>query len=141
MADRITLTLPDDIQAEVQRIADIQAESIEDVLIERLRTAILPLSMQNELNALHYLSDDALKTIAKEQVSDDIQERANHLLQLNNSGKITEPEYVELIQMNVRADELMLRKAEASSILRKRGYNFSQADFLPDISFHPPNLT
>ena len=31
MADRITLTLPDDIQAEVQRIADIQAESIKDV--------------------------------------------------------------------------------------------------------------
>lgn len=132
MVDKITLALPDDIQEEAQRLAEFQAQPIEDILIDRLRTGMLPIAIQNELNALKYLSDDALRTIAKEQLSDNLQERFHNLLDCNNLGTITDTELKELHQLNARADELMLRKAEASSILRKRGHNFSQEDFLPN---------
>lgn len=132
MVDKITLALPDDIQEAAQRLAKFQEQLIEDILIDRLRTSMLPIDVQNELNALKYLSDDALWTIAKEQLEDNLQVQFHVLLERNNLGILTDIELNELNQLNARADELMLRKAEASSILRKRGHNFSQEDFLPN---------
>ena len=57
------------------------------------------------------------------------QTRAQVLMDRNSSGQISDQDYVELEQLVQRADRLMLRKAEAASILRKRGHTFAQADF------------
>jgi butyrate kinase len=47
----------------------------------------------------------------------------------NSRQQITADEYAELEQLAQRADQLMLRKAEAAAILKQRGYQFSQSDF------------
>lgn len=129
MADQIILTVPEDISLRARQIAENTAQPVEQVLIEHLKSlSILPPDEQAELDALRYLSDDALWTIAREQMPDNAQTRAHSLM---DKHALSNEEQAELDKLVERADRLMLRKAEASAILRKRGYPFSQQDFLP----------
>jgi hypothetical protein len=49
----------------------------------------------------------------------------------NSRGVMTDEEHGELEKLVERGDRLMLRKAEAAAMLRKRGHTFTQKDFLP----------
>lgn len=131
MTDQIILTIPEEISALARQIAKTTDQPVEAVLIDHLKTltAPLPLEIQGELDALHHLSDDALWTIAREQMPDDVQAYAHSLMDKNSRGTISDEEYAELGRLVERADRLMLRKAEASAILRERGFAFSQKDF------------
>jgi hypothetical protein len=129
--DPITLTLPDDIAARIRQIAETTSQSVEEVILEHLRDlpVRLPLDQQAELDVLPQLSDDALWTIAREQVPDAVQARARTLMDRNNHGTITDDEAAELEQLVQRADHVMVRKAEAAHLLRQRGHHFEQSDF------------
>jgi hypothetical protein len=136
MADQIVLVLPDDIAARARQIAETKSLPVEQVLIDYLKTLSAPLpelppADQAELDALHHLSDDALWTIAREQMPDDAQTRAHALMDKNSRGTLTEAEQDELDKLVERGDRLMLRKAEAAVILKARGYPFTQKDFKP----------
>jgi len=91
---------------------------------------VLPPDTQVELAALHHLSYDALWTIAREQMPEDVQARAHALMDKNSGNVMTDEEHAELEKLVERGDRLMLRKAEAAALLRKRGYTFAQKDFL-----------
>jgi hypothetical protein len=123
MTNAIILTIPEDISARARQIAESRDQSAEQVLIDHLKTLppSLPPDIQAELDALRHLSDDALWTIAREHMPDDPQSRTNELLDRNSRGLITDDEYIELENLVERADRLMLRKAEAASLLRQRG--------------------
>lgn len=131
MADRITLTLPDELSARVRRIAESREQSVEEVLLEHLRTLSAPLpalspDQQAELDALQSLSDDALWTIARERMPEEVERRAHALMEQNSTGAISEAERVELEQLVERADRLMLRKAEAAALLKGRGQDITK---------------
>jgi hypothetical protein len=49
----------------------------------------------------------------------------------NSRSVMTDAEHVELEKVVARGDRLMLRKAQAVAMLRKRGHTFTQKDFLP----------
>lgn len=129
MTDQIVLTIPEDITVRARQIAETTEQPVEQVLIEHLKTLSTPLppEEQAELDALHHLSDDALRTIAREQMPDDAQARAHDLMDRNSRGTITDEERAELEKLVGRADRLMLRKAEAAAILKERGYSFYTA--------------
>jgi hypothetical protein len=136
MSDQIVLTIPEDISARARQIAETTEQPVEQVLIDHLKSLSIPLPAlppeeQAELDALHQLSDDALWTIAREQMPDDVQTRAHALMDKNSRGTITDDERAELEKLVERADRLMLRKAEASAILRERGNPFTRKDFKP----------
>jgi hypothetical protein len=125
MADQIVLVLPDDIAARARLIAETTSRPVEEVLIDYLKTLsaplpVLPPDEQAEIDALHHLSDDALWTIAREQMPDDVQARAHELLDKNSMDTISDQEQTELERLIDRGDRLMLRKAEAAAILRDR---------------------
>lgn len=127
-----TLTIPDSVYDRAKRIAQETAQPVEDVLLhqlDKLEEPALPPDQQAELDALRHLSDDALWTIAREQMPEAIEARAHTLMDKNSLRQITDEEYAELEQLSQRADGLMLRKAEAASILRERGYPFTQDDY------------
>lgn len=128
MTDQIILNLPDDIATRAREIAASTSQPLEQVLIDHLKTLMLPQDEQAELDALHHLSDDALWTIAREQMPDDVQKRAHELM---DKKMLSESEASELEKLVQRADQLMLRKAEAATILQERGYPFKQEDFKP----------
>jgi hypothetical protein len=136
MTEQITLTLPEDISARVRQIAETTSQPVEQIVLDHLKSLSiqlppLPPDDQAELDALHHLSDDALWTIAREQVPEDAQARAHTLMDRNSRGIITNAEADELEKLVQRADRVMLRKAEAAAILKERGFAFSQNDFRP----------
>jgi uncharacterized protein (DUF1684 family) len=136
MTDQITLTLPEDISARVRQISETTSQPVEQIVFDHLKSLSIQLPPlrpddQVELDALHHLSDDALWTIAREQVPEDAQARAHTLMNKNSLGTITDAEAVELEKLVQRADRVMLRKAEAATILKERGFAFSQKDFRP----------
>jgi hypothetical protein len=68
----------------------------------------------------------------REQLPQTVQNRAHDLMERNNLDSLTETEQMELQRLVERADGVMLRKAEAMSILRQRGFDVTQKDFLID---------
>lgn len=133
MSDQIILNLPDDISERAKRIAQDTAQPLEAVLINHLRSLPSPLPQlepeeQAEINALKHLSDDALWTIAREQLPENIETRAHQLM---DKTILNDEESDELDAYVKRADRLMLRKAEAAYLLTSRGYSFTQQDYQP----------
>jgi hypothetical protein len=136
MADLIILKVPDDIAVRARQIAETVAQPVEQLLLDHLKTLaaplpVLPPDTQVELDALQHLSDDALWTIAREQLPEDVQTRAHTLMDKNSRGVMTDEEHGDLEKLVERGDRLMLRKAQAAAVLRKRGHTFTQKDFLP----------
>ena len=136
MTDLITLQVPEEISVRARQIAEIMAQPVEQVLLDHLKTLsaplpVLPPDARAELEALHQLSDDALWTIARAQMPEDVQTCAYALLEKNSRGAITDEEHTELEKLVERGDRLMLCKAEAAAILRARGYSFTPKDFKP----------
>lgn len=136
MADHpIMLTVPEEIYARLRQVAETTAQPIEQVMLDQLKTAFvqpspaLPPDEQAELDALRYLSDDALWTIAAEQMPESVQARMQVLMDRNNFGEITPEEYKELEELVERGNRLMVRKAEAAVLLKRRGLPFEQRDF------------
>lgn len=123
-----TLTVPPHIVEQARRVAEGKALSVEYVLIHELENAfetpfsLLPEDERRELEALTFLSDDALWTIAREQMPMDKQERMSLLMDANSRGTITPPEHAELSQLVEDGQRLMLRKGQAAALLTQRGY-------------------
>lgn len=130
----ITLTVPDYVYDRARQVAEATAQPVEQVLRQPILEAFteplpkLPPDEAAELAALHQLSDDALRTIAREQLPADAQVRLQSLMDRNNTGTITEVEYQELEALVERGQRLMVRKAEASAILTRRGHRITPRD-------------
>ena len=132
MAD-FTLSIPEIIYERAQKIAQQTSRPVKAVLLEQLElwTETAPLLKENEeaeLQALHYLSDDALWTIAREELSIEKQTQMQNLMDKNTMGTLTIDEQTMLTDWVERGQRLMLRKSEAIAILSKRGYSVSKQD-------------
>jgi hypothetical protein len=128
-----TLTVPEDVYRRAAKIAQDTSQPIETVLLEYLRlladaAPILTADEEAELQALHYLSDDALWTIAREQMVTTSQNRMQVLMDKNSSGAIIADEHEELTHLVERGQQLMLRKSEAAAVLTQRGYKVKPED-------------
>ncbi len=134
MTEQIILTVPEAISARARQIAAETDLPVEQVLLYHLQSLptsfpLLPPEVQDELDALQHLSDDALWTIAREQMPRHEQIRATELMDKNTRGPISVAEQTELTDFSERGDRLILRKAEAGVILRRRGYAFTPKDY------------
>jgi hypothetical protein len=77
-----------------RRITEGTWQSIEDVLVRQLETAFplptLEPEEQRELEALTFLSDEALWMIAREHMPEDRQARLHVLMTANSQGAVDE---------------------------------------------------
>jgi hypothetical protein len=132
-----TLNIPDEVYRRARQIANETSQPVDQLMVDYLRTLLLPLPAlppdeAAELDALKHLSDDALWTIAREQLPQAVQERMQALMDKNNLGTVTDVEFAELEALVERGNRLMVRKAEAAGLLAERGQAFSQTDFAQD---------
>jgi hypothetical protein len=88
----------------------------------------LPQAEQDELNALAHFSDAALWTIAREQMPSSEQARLQILMDLNNTGALSDIEQDEFDQPIELGQRLMLRKAHAAALLTEHGYTVTPQD-------------
>ena len=131
MADHVvTLTISDEVYNYARQLAETTEQPVEQILQRRLVEMLptLPADEEAELAALRSLSDDALWTIAAEQMPRHRQERLSELLRLNGHGSITEPEQAELDALLYYGDRLTVRKAEAAGLLTERGHTVTPQD-------------
>jgi hypothetical protein len=126
--NRVTLTIPADLYDRARRLAAAAEEPIEAVLLRQIEQSIndplanLHQDEQAELHALAYLSDEALWTIAREKMPADKQAHLQILMDKNNLGDLSAAEQDEFNQLIEQGQKLMLRKAQAASLLTQRGY-------------------
>src|SRR5579859_797258 len=127
----VTVIVPDYVYARARKIAEATAQPVEQVIRRQIEEAFseplpkLSPDEEAELAALNQLSDDALWTIAREQMSADLQSKMEDLMDRNSLGTIAEAELAELEMLVERGNRLMLRKAEASAILTRRGFKIT----------------
>lgn len=131
----VTLTLSDAVYAELQRRAVQTAQPLEKLLESHIAgefasPSTLPEDIQKELLAFRQLSDEALWTIAREQLAADTRERTTVLLALNKRSALTPNDEIELDQLLEVGDRVMLRKAEAAALLTQRGYKVTPDDMV-----------
>lgn len=132
-----TVTIPESLYDKARQAAEQKAQPVEEFIRERLEQSLtdtrldLPADERAELEALAYLSDDALWTMAREQMSASKQARMGILMDKNSRGSITPPEYAELEQFVEQGQRLTLRKAEAMKRLLERGYSVTLDDLKP----------
>jgi len=129
-----SVTIPEALYVKAQQAAELNAQRVDDFIRERLEQSLadsrsdLPADERAELSALAHLSDDALWTIAREQMASTKQTRLSALMDENSDGSITATEYAELEQLVEQGQRLMLRKAEAMKYLLERGYTVTLDD-------------
>jgi hypothetical protein len=121
------IEVPDNVYQYAQKIAQETAQSPSQVIIQHLLmlpniVPFLSLDEQAELNALAFLSDDTLLTIAGEQMTKALKHQLSDLMEKNSIGTIQPNEANVLADLVARGERLMLRKAEAARILHERGH-------------------
>lgn len=130
----ISLPIPEHIYERAQKIAVTKNQPVEDVLMEQLEQAFgnplpeLAPDERRELDALTNLSDEALWTIAREQMPEQSQQRQQVLMDANNKGKIQQEDFDELERLVTQGQRLMLRKAQAAALLTDRGHTVTPSD-------------
>lgn len=125
----ITLQIPEHIYERAQQVAETTDQPLEAVFLHELENAFLPPLPEDEeaeLSALNYLSDEALWTIAREQMPSPRQERMQGLMDGNTKGTLSEAEYQELEHLVEQGQRLMLRKGKAAALLTERGYKVTR---------------
>lgn len=125
----ITLQVPEHIYERAQQVAETTDQPLEAVFLHELENAFLPPLPEDEeaeLSALNYLSDEALWTIAREQMPSPRQERMQGLMDGNTKGTLSEAEYQELEHLVEQGQRLMLRKGKAAALLTERGYKVTR---------------
>jgi hypothetical protein len=133
MSDYV-ITISEALYDKARRLAEVQSENIDDLIRMRLENALddsrmaLPHDERAELEALHFLSDDALWTIAREQMPETKQSMMKPLMDKNTSGTLTDKEQVQLSNLVEQGQRLTLRKAEAMKLLVERGYTITMND-------------
>jgi len=124
---QVTIELPEVILQRLTQLAEATHQSVEALISQSVlsnlhpSTEVAPPELRQEFLMMQTLSIDTLRPIAQAQV-DPIQfEHHTELLQKNEESLLTSEEREELTALRVSAEQLMLRKAYAWSLLRWRG--------------------
>lgn len=130
------VAIPERLYDKARQVAEQNDQPIEEVIVARLEQGLdvkleLPADERAELQALAYLSDDTLWTIAREQMAHARQERMQALMDKNSQGTIAPDEYDELGLLVESGQRLTLRKAQAMKLLMARGYSITLDDLKP----------
>jgi predicted transcriptional regulator len=126
-SQQITIELPELILRQLALLAEATHQSVEALVSQSVlsnlppATDTAPPELQREFLAMQTLGIEGLRSIAQLQVEPMQYERHVELLRKNEDGLLMPEERQELAMLRESADQLMLRKAYAWSLLRWRG--------------------
>ena len=132
-----TISIPDALYEKAQCLATQTSQSVDDIICAWLEGVSdqpmldLPSDERIELQAMSYLSTDALWTIAREQMQPELQASLSQLMEKNSTGTISEEELGELSDLVERGQRLTLRKSQAMKLLLKHGHSISLDELKP----------
>jgi predicted transcriptional regulator len=124
---RVTIELPEAIFHRFVQIAEATQQPLEDLIAQSVVSNLppsaenAPLEMRAELMEMQTFNVDELLAIAQTQADTVQHEHHVKLLEKNQAGLMSPEEQKELTNLRLKADQLMLRKAYAWSVLRWKG--------------------
>jgi len=134
----ITLTLPEDLYAQLEAQARRAAHPVDDVVAQTIARGLIVASdpdltptVQAELAAMEHLTDAVLRDVAGSAASADTTALSDLLTQRQQDGTLTPQGQQWLERVRTEADLLMLRKAHAYALLKQRGHRVPALKDLP----------
>lgn len=134
---RITIELPEPVFRQLVRLAEATHQPVE-ALVAQSVISNLPPSVDNaapelqlELLQMQTLNTEELLAIAQSHAEPGQHDHHTELLAKNEESLLTPEERQELSRLRQAADQLMLRKAYAWSVLRWRGQRIPALNELP----------
>jgi len=129
----VTLHLSERIFQRVRQRAQATKRSVEDELRVVVEEALspdeyagIPGDIADEMRQLAFLDNDHLWRVARSVVPSEKSERMQELTWKSEQEGVTELEQEEIEQLLHLADRIMLIRAEAAVLLKKRGFNISK---------------
>lgn len=135
----ITLDIPDNLYRQLRRQAQLNRQSVDELAqatLSRFLPAMmeveadLPLALQVELKAMEQLSDAALWSLARGQMSSQEQAELAMLGELQGERELTAVEQQRQNELLEQYDEIVLRRAHAAILLQARGHDLSDTTAL-----------
>lgn len=126
-SQQITIELPEMILQQLTLLAEATHQSVETLVSQSVlsnlppATDTAPPELQQEFLMMQTLGIEGLKAIAQAQVDPTQHDLHVALLRKNEDDQLLPEERQELTALREAADQLMLRKAYAWSLLRWRG--------------------
>lgn len=133
----ITIELPETVLRQLSRLAESLQQPIEALIAQSVLSNLPPSTdhasaeLQPALLEMQQLENSQLQAVAQSQVQPEQHNRHLTLLTQNAESTLTLEEQQELASLRQAADQLMLRKAYAWSILRWRGQRIPALEALP----------
>lgn len=134
----ITLTLPEDLYAQLEAQARHVAHPVDDVVARTIARGLIAASdpdlkpdVQAELAAMTQLTDAALRDIAGRTASADTVALYDLLIRRQQDGALTTEGQQWLERVRAEADLLTLLKAHAYALLEQRGQPIPAIEDLP----------
>lgn len=122
---KLELQLPPTLEAALSTRARAHARSVEDEARLLLETVLEPPNYWSEQEQLAVLDDAELWRVAARQVSADESERMQRLAERRKTAGLTPTETEELRRLQGFAQRVMLLRAEAAALLKKRGHDIA----------------
>ena len=135
----ITLEIPENLYQQLRRQALLSRQSVDELAqatLSRFLPAMievetdLPSALQVELKAMEQLSDAALWSLARGQMSEREQAELVMLGEVQESRALTDAEKQSQEALLAQYDELLLRRAHAATLLQARGHNLADPSIL-----------
>ncbi|MBP8002358.1 MAG: hypothetical protein KA314_14435 [Chloroflexi bacterium] len=128
MQSPVTVHLPNTTLDHLRRTAKQQRKTVEDVVRDLVVREVTPLpslpdEVEDELAAFHHLSDDVLMLLAQSTLSPEQQNEIAHLNQEAQQRILTSSEQKRQDCLVTLYERVLVRRAEASKILKERGYD------------------
>lgn len=129
----VTVSLPKRLYRQVRQRAQSMNHSVEDELATVVKDALredtswvgISTDISSEVQHLQFLDDDHLWRVAKTIVPTEKSERMQVLSQKQRAEGLTQTELEETEQLQHYAHRVMLLRAEAAVLLKKRGFDIS----------------
>ena len=133
------LTVPEYVFDQLAAQAKVAGQRVDEIAIQMLSRSVppaleeeVPAALRVELEAMSFLSDDALYQIAQSTMNTDKVALYDVLLERNQDGTLTSEGREMLHGLREEADALTLRKAHAYTVLTSRGHRMSDLDDLQE---------
>ena len=139
MMQTVTVRLPEEIARRYQRGAAAAHKRVEEFIAERLEEAApptsddLPVSLQEALERLEAMDDNALWDVARSSLLPQRQRLYSRLLDKNSQGMISDEERQTLTAVGDEARRLTLLKSHAFMLLKWRGHDLPPLETLQPV--------
>ncbi len=130
-SQQVTITLPKTIYQRVKRQSRLMQRSVADELVAVVASSLpeqemLPPDIEQELSELDLFTDEELWRAARLTAPADKTERMQTLIEKQQLEGLTDSEKQEAAVLSHFFNRVMLVRAKAAVLLKKRGHNIDQ---------------